>query len=107
MHRCDSWPNLVGARVEIRRHDSHVRDGLVEAAAPDSTTIWIAAEGVDGRSLYTAEDGYEVWLEPESLPDKIYMQVICRLGPSGHAPAGPTAHTTPQDDSLNLSHPPL
>lgn len=83
-HQCDNWAILVGARVEIRLHRQHVRDGVVEAAAIDSSSLWLAVEGGDGPTMYTAEDGYEAWVEPETLPDNICVQVVCHHGCRGH-----------------------
>ncbi|SDW90030.1 hypothetical protein SAMN04487912_105292 [Arthrobacter sp. cf158] len=87
MHRCDHWPSLIGLRIEIRHHGNPVRDGLVEAATTDATTdssiLWLHAEGVDGRTLYLADEGYEAWVEPATLPNDVYMQLICHRGSVG------------------------
>jgi hypothetical protein len=44
-----------------------VRAGTVEAVMPDSSMIWVAADGPYGRELFLAADNYEVWLEPGQL----------------------------------------
>lgn len=80
-HQCDNWPILVGTRVEIRRYRKRVREGLVEAATADSSTLWLSAEGVEGRTLYAASEGYEVWVDPVMLPDSLYGEVVCRHAP--------------------------
>lgn len=83
MHRCDHWPSLIGVRIEIRHHGNPVRDGMVEAATTDSSILWLHAEGVDGRTLYLADEGYEAWVEPATLPNDVYMQLICHHGSAG------------------------
>lgn len=61
------WNLLIGAPVEITRWGALVRAGIVEDAMPDSSLLWVAAEGVQGRELFCAADNYEVWIEPRLL----------------------------------------
>lgn len=61
------WRLLIGALVEIRRYDQAVRTGFVEDAMPDSSALWIAANGVKLRSMYEAAENYTAWAEPQQL----------------------------------------
>lgn len=61
------WRRLIGALVEIRRYDQAVRTGLVEDAMPDSSVLWIAADGVQPRNMYEAAENYKAWVEPQQL----------------------------------------
>mgnify|MGYP003113819627 CR=1 FL=1 len=70
-YRHDAWQNLVGARVEVRKHSAVVREGLVDDAMPDSSALWIAADGSTSRELIEAAEGYEVWVEPRKLEGKL------------------------------------
>ena len=70
-YRHDAWQNLVGARVEVRRQGAVVREGLVDDAMPDSSALWIAADGFSNRELIAAAEGYEVWVEPRKLEGKL------------------------------------
>lgn len=96
-HPCDNWPLLLGRRVEIRRRRKKVRSGTVEAAAADSSILWLAAEGVSCRTLYAASEGYEVWVDPETLPDSLYIQVVCR---SGRDRGGAESSGTAEDNTV-------
>jgi hypothetical protein len=62
-----NWDQLVDALVEIRLEGRVIRTGFVDAAMPDSSHVWIAADGVSGRQLFDAADGYEVWVTPQQL----------------------------------------
>jgi hypothetical protein len=61
------WRRLTGAPVEIRRNGTTVRAGTVEAVMPDSSLLWIEADGACGRELFAAANNYEVWTEPHLL----------------------------------------
>jgi hypothetical protein len=63
------WRWLIGALVEIRRYDQAVRTGFVEDAMPDSSVLWIAADGVHPRNMYDAAENYTAWVEPQQLTD--------------------------------------
>lgn len=58
------WSRLVGTPVQIRKNGQLVRAGVVDAAMPDSSVLWLAADSLEGRALYSADDGYEAWLRP-------------------------------------------
>lgn len=66
-YRHDDWSHLVGAFVEIRNNKKCLRSGFVEDAMPDSSALWLAADGHDGRALIAKAEGYEVWVEPRQL----------------------------------------
>ncbi len=64
------WRRLIGALVEIRRYDQAVRTGFVEDAMPDSSLLWIAADGVHPRNMYEAAENYKARVEPQQLTDE-------------------------------------
>ena len=66
-YRHEDWRQLVGVLVEVRKHYQAFRTGTVEEAMPDSSALWLAASGLDGRMLIEAAEGYEVWVEPQKL----------------------------------------
>ena len=66
-YRHDAWRDLLGAVVEVRQNGTFIRQGLVEDVMPDSSAIWIAADGLTGRVLIEAVEGHEVWVEPKQL----------------------------------------
>ena len=61
------WSNLVGLPVELHRHGRYIRSGLVDAAMPDSSVLWLAAEGADGRQMFEAALGYQARINPREL----------------------------------------
>jgi hypothetical protein len=63
----DDWTQLVNAPVEVRRYGQIVRTGIVDNVMPDSSALWIAAEGIQPRQLFEAALGYEVWVAPQEL----------------------------------------
>lgn len=68
------WSALIGARVEIRRSGIVIRTGTVENAAADSSVLWIAAEGIERRTMYEAALGYEAWVKPQLLGEASCFQ---------------------------------
>jgi hypothetical protein len=66
-YRHDAWSDLLGAVVEVRQNGTVIRQGVVEDVMPDSSAIWIAADGITGRTLIEAAEGHEVWVEPRQL----------------------------------------
>jgi hypothetical protein len=66
-YRIKEWNLLIGAPVEIMRRGTLVRAGIVEDAMQDSSVLWVAADGVQGRELFSAGDNYEVWIEQRLL----------------------------------------
>lgn len=69
--RCHDWSGLVGIPVEVRRDFRVVRAGVVEDAMQDSSALWLAADAAGGRALFSAAEGYEVWLSPRELDGKL------------------------------------
>lgn len=65
MYRCKEWSRLPGARVEVRRGGRTMRVGMVEDAMADDSAVWLAADGVEGRTLIEAAAYYEIWIEPK------------------------------------------
>jgi len=61
------WQRLVGAVVQIRRENQVIRTGVVEDATPDSSLLWLAADGVHQRTMYAAAENYKAWVEPQQL----------------------------------------
>ncbi len=66
-YRHDLWHTLLGALVQVRQDGKVVREGLVEDVMPDSSALWISADGLNGRVLIEAAEGHEVWVEPRML----------------------------------------
>ncbi len=66
-YRHDDWSQLVSAFVEVRKDWQHLRYGFVDDAMGDSSALWLAADGLDGRVLISKAEGYEVWVEPRQL----------------------------------------
>ncbi|WP_461175306.1 hypothetical protein M1D93_20355 (plasmid) [Arthrobacter sp. Z1-9] len=66
-YRHEEWSQLVGAFVEVRNDKRVLRSGFVDDAMADSSALWLAADGIDGRALITRAEGYEVWVEPRQL----------------------------------------
>ncbi|WP_332603141.1 hypothetical protein [Arthrobacter sp. S2(2024)] len=54
----DDWNLLVGRRIEIYLNDHLVRVGVVDDAMPDSSILWLAAEGNHPRELFEWAEGY-------------------------------------------------
>lgn len=56
------WYPVIGESVELRRHDQPVRYGVIDAVTGDDAILWLAANGIHQRQLFTREDGYQVWI---------------------------------------------
>ncbi|MEJ1181045.1 MULTISPECIES: hypothetical protein [unclassified Pseudarthrobacter] len=79
-----AWNRLIGAVVEIRQNGQVVSAGVVEDAMPDSSALWIAADGVQARSMYESALNYQVWVEPQQLAGKTcYRMTSAQLYPMG------------------------
>ncbi len=48
-----------------------VRAGVVDEAMPDSSALWLAADAAGERKLFSAAEGYEVWIRPHQLDGKL------------------------------------
>ncbi|MBT2523349.1 hypothetical protein [Arthrobacter sp. ISL-28] len=80
MYRTDQWQSLTGETVEVRLDGEVYHAGLVDAAMPDASGLWIAPEGAFQRKFIDAACGFEIWtsLYPRSRWD-------------GHAASGTAA----------------
>lgn len=91
----DDWALLVNTPVEIRREGEVLRVGVVEDAMPDSSALWIAAEGALPRQMFEASLGHEVWFTPQELTGnarykltaaRVFERAQCRLKKPSAAP---------------------
>lgn len=57
------WYPAIGAFAELRLHDQAVREGVIDAVTDDDAILWLAADGIHQRQLFTREDGYQVWID--------------------------------------------
>lgn len=78
------WARLIGVPVEVRKGLHTVRSGVVDNAMPDSSAVWIAGDANGGRALFTAADGYEVWISPRKLDGN-----LCYRMAASHLPGAP------------------
>ena len=71
MHCTNQWQALVGENVEVWRDGGLYRRGLVDAAMPDGSGLWLAREAVLQREFIDVSSGFEVWtsLYPRSKWD--------------------------------------
>lgn len=61
LHRQPDWQRVLGQFVEIRRQGDLVRAGTVEAVMPDSSILWISADGPFPREMVERAEGCEVF----------------------------------------------
>lgn len=61
-HLIRDWATLTGSLVEIRHRDRTVRSGRVECVASNGTTLWIEANGVEPRIMFTDQEDFTVWI---------------------------------------------
>lgn len=66
LRKYTDWTELIGATIEIRRHGQFIRTGTVQDAMPDSSALWIAANGVQGRAIFDTSSSYEAWQSPKN-----------------------------------------
>lgn len=86
-YRYHEWSRLIGTPVEVRKDFEIVRAGTVDDAMADSSALWLAADTRGGRVLFTAAEGYEVWIRPQKLSGKLcFKMAAAQL--SGSGPAG-------------------
>lgn len=57
----DQWQSLPGRVVEVRLQGNLYRRGLVEAAMPDASALWLAADGISSRKFIDKVNGYRVY----------------------------------------------
>ncbi len=74
-YRYQDWRRLVGTPVEVRKDFEVVRTGVVDDAMDDSSALWIAADAGGGRALFTAAEGFEVWIRPQELDGKLCFKM--------------------------------
>ncbi|MDR7159821.1 hypothetical protein J2X42_002537 [Arthrobacter sp. BE255] len=82
MEHYPDWKRLIGAHVEVRRGQQLARYGVVDDAMPDSSIVWLAADGINRRTMYEAAEGYSVWVEPQQLSGEAsYRMTTLQLYP--------------------------
>jgi hypothetical protein len=54
------WNDLIGQEVRIQKDGRTIRTGRVDAVSVAGDTLWIAAHGVEPRSLYEKAQGHTV-----------------------------------------------
>ncbi|RKO21139.1 hypothetical protein D7Z96_16760 [Pseudarthrobacter phenanthrenivorans] len=82
------WSRLVGTPVEVRRDFEIVRTGIVDDAMQDSSVVWLAADAAGDRALFSAAEGYEVWIRPTELDGKLCYKMAAALRPPAELPGG-------------------
>lgn len=70
-YRHNDWSQLVGALVEIQRNHATVDWGYVDDAMPDSSALWLQADGANGRRIILADEGCIVWIQPQELEGQL------------------------------------
>ena len=61
LHLQPDWQRALGQHVEIWRDGRFFRSGKVDAVMPDSSLLWLAAEGAVARQIISQDDGYLVF----------------------------------------------
>ena len=87
-YRYREWSRLIGIPVEVRKDFQLVRTGVVEDAMQDSSALWLVADTGGGRALFSAAEGYEVWIRPRELDGKLCYKMAAALRPAQAHPAG-------------------
>jgi len=87
-YQCRDWSILPGLEVEVRRNRQVVRSGIVETVMPDANMLWLSLDHNGNRTLFESSEGYEIWADPQDLPDALYWATFC------HKPPVPTALIT-------------
>ena len=86
--RYHDWNRLTGIPVEIRQYGRVVRAGVVDDVMPDSSVLWLLADSSQGRTLYSAAEDFEVWIDLELLD--IHHQLQGRVAAAVSAAATPS-----------------
>lgn len=55
-----AWHLLVGAVVEIRRDGHSLGTGIVDDATSSGDIVWIAADGINSRTMIEKNEGYDI-----------------------------------------------
>ncbi|QOT19967.1 hypothetical protein [Paenarthrobacter sp. YJN-5] len=85
-YRCDDWSYLVGANVEIHKDGNLVRSGIVDSVMPDNTILWLAADHNGNRALFELAEGFEVWADPQDVPNELYSAMLSQQPPTSKVP---------------------
>jgi len=80
---CMDWSNLVGHPVELRQQGKYIRSGVVDAAMPDSSALWLAAHGADDRQMFESALGYQAWTYPRELDGELRFLMAKNALPTG------------------------
>jgi hypothetical protein len=81
-YRHNDWNLLINAFVEVRKNHEFFRSGVVDEVMPDSSALWLSADGGHTRVLIEAAEGYDVWVEPRILEGKLsYRMTTSSLRP--------------------------
>jgi hypothetical protein len=59
--------------VEIRRHGQLIGNGLVDNATSSGDIVWLAADGINSRTMLEKTDGYDLSIEPTQLQTPKYF----------------------------------
>jgi hypothetical protein len=62
----NQWNHLVGLDVEVRLGPGHRITGRIDDAMPDSTLVWLVADGAGRRTIEKSE-GHEIWVHTPVL----------------------------------------
>ncbi|MBB6407142.1 prophage tail gpP-like protein [Arthrobacter sp. AZCC_0090] len=62
LHLQPDWQRALGQYVEIRLGGKTVRTGTVDSVMPDSSILWISAQGTDTRMMVEQARGNEVFV---------------------------------------------
>lgn len=83
-HKHTQWEELTGALVEVRQSGTIVRTGIVDAAMPDGSAIWITSDSNQPRRIYEKAEGFLVYVEPKQLSGPFtYRMTRYQLFPQG------------------------
>ncbi|PRB43021.1 hypothetical protein CQ020_05870 [Arthrobacter sp. MYb23] len=63
----------------MRQHRKMIRTGVIADVMPDSSMLWLAADQNERRTIYEAAEGYEIWIDPVDMPDRVYLKMICNM----------------------------
>lgn len=76
--------------VEIRQYGRVIRAGVVDDVMPDSSVLWLLADASEGRTLYSAAEDFEVWIDLELLEIHHQLQgrVAAAVSAAATLPAG-------------------
>lgn len=61
LHLQPDWQRALGQRVEIWKDGLFIRKGTVDSVMPDSSFLWLSAEGIWERQMISCHDGYQVF----------------------------------------------